>query len=447
MRFNLSLVIPILWLMAGCRTYQSYHATPVDTATILSELVTSRRPATSADSGAGMRTTLSLHQAASWMSAHNPDLRELRAAYDGLAARANVRTPLPNPTIEVGVARGFRVAETEESRTQPFVVLGFAIPFGPRLARTDDLHAAEAEAARVELVARHRELYLQLRGAFLRCALLRRRLQVHEALISEAGRVRKLAVRLTEIGQTSALDVGLMDLDAGQLRLGHNELMAELAAGRAELASLTGVSEQRFGDLPVADVATVRMPGIDELRGLLAENHPELVPLQAHYEVAERALRLEVTNQYPDLQIAVEGEQETGERKREFGLAAGIEVPLFDRNQQGITEAVQARRAARVRYEAAAGRALAELEALADQLALVRKRQHIVDQELLPQAQANLASARRLLEAGQLDALRFLELQRGRRELEIASLDAQVTRLDVELALERLTGTPLLRRR
>ena len=56
-------------------------------------------------------------------------------------------------------------------------------------------------------------------------------------------------------------------------------------------------------------------------------------------EVVERQLHLEITEQYPDPTFGSSLGGEAGERKRTLGLSLGIEIPLFDRNQQVIAEA------------------------------------------------------------------------------------------------------------
>jgi outer membrane protein TolC len=96
-----------------------------------------------------------------------------------------------------------------------------------------------------------------------------------------------------------------------------------------------------------------------------------------------------------------------------------------------------------VAYEAAAARLLARLDTLylrdrrlLDRLAYLRD-------TLRPQAEANLADARRLVQAGRMDALAYLELERGSRELRLAEQDLDLQRREIALDLEGLLGLPL----
>ena len=73
----------------------------------------------------------------------------------------------------------------------------------------------------------------------------------------------------------------------------------------------------------------------------LRDNHPELARLRARYEAAEAALRLEISKQFPDLRIGPSAAGDSGDKKTVLGLALGIALPIFDRNQQAIAAAAQ----------------------------------------------------------------------------------------------------------
>lgn len=183
---------------------------------------------------------------------------------------------------------------------------------------------------------------------------------------------------------------------------------------------------------------------LEELRSRLVGNHAGLARLRARYEEAESSLRLEVARQYPDLQIGPSIGGEAGERTTILGLSLGIELPIFDRNQQAIAQAEQYREELRSRYEAEANRALAELERAQIAVQLAASRRRALDESVLPQARKSIELARESLSAGSGDALRLLDAERSYREVVIESLDAQLAERQAWVDLELSVGRPLV---
>lgn len=176
----------------------------------------------------------------------------------------------------------------------------------------------------------------------------------------------------------------------------------------------------------------------------MVANHPELARLRAQYEVAEAELRLEVAKQYPDFHFGPSFERETGEKKTVLGLTLGIDIPLFDRNQQGIASSKKRREEIRTKYEAAANRALASLEKTWRSIQLVNEKLKLLKNTLLPKANADLELARKSLETGATDALRFLETERGQRAVLIEALDTELSVREAWVDLEQAVGLPLV---
>jgi outer membrane protein TolC len=423
-------------VLSGCQTYQPQPLDSQIIDTIAAEQAETRISA--------VGETLSLTTAAQWMSTSNPDLAALRQEYKRLESMAAVRTPLPNPELDLGLARAFRISGATASRTQPFAALGFSIPLGPRREANDNLKGVEAERARTAVVARHRKLYLELRAAYVRHTVATQRLTEQEALIADAIRLKEAGVQLAGIGNVSALDVGMLDLDVGRLKLERSELRMQVAERRSELAALIGVSRRQLEHLRTPQISAPQLPDTAALVKKLAANNTDLAVLRADHAVAEAALRLEVANQYPDLHIGTSGEQEPGEETRFLELSAGIDLPLFDRNQEAITAASETRTVVRTAYRTKAAKLLTALEASQATAVLIDERRGILREELQPHADKNLEQARKLLEAGQIDVLRYLELKRGVRELRMAELAILADAIEAVLDIEGLVGAPLI---
>jgi cobalt-zinc-cadmium efflux system outer membrane protein len=158
---------------------------------------------------------------------------------------------------------------------------------------------------------------------------------------------------------------------------------------------------------------------------------------------AERALRLEIAEQYPDLAFGPTLRTEVDESHELLGLPLGVELPLFSRNQQGVAEALGVRSEARARYEVACSRALAALEHARRALDLAIRRRADLESGVLPQAQASVDLMRRALAAGSAGALDLLTAERSEQEVRLEVLAARRAEHAAWAALEAAVGEPL----
>jgi cobalt-zinc-cadmium efflux system outer membrane protein len=434
-------LLPALAL-AAC---QSYEPKPLEPEAVLASVDQSRRSPDGDGAPAADRPAFTFSRAADLLARHGPTLKEARAEYETALALARVPTPLPNPTLEVGPNYGFG-PDARSRQLQPFGSIGITIPLGGRLGDQDEVNRLGAELARVELQARHREAYLDLRRQYAAWAIAHERLRIRGELAADADRSLVLGRKLQEGGRLSALDVSLLELEAARIQTESLDVQGEIADLAGDLSLAMGVHADHFLPLPAPALPGVpaAAPDLQALRGRLTGNHAELGRLRARYEVAERELRLEIAKQYPDLTLGPSFEKETGEQKTVLGLAIGIELPIFDRNQQGIAVASQRREEVRAKYEAAASRALASIERADRKVRVAAEKLKRVRDGLLPKAQAGLELARKALSAGATDALRLLEAERSQRAALLEALDAEMALWTAWVELERAVGCPLV---
>ena len=305
---------------------------------------------------------------------------------------------------------------------------------------------ARANELRVNGIAKHRELYLELRRRFVALSISVEIQKARTAIKNQAMRSVDTSRRLVEAGQATALDTALFELEAG--RAESELLLSEehVAHARSDLAALVGVDGDHFLNphglqLPVLPNL---VPDLALLKKKMIFHHGDLARLRARYERAECQLKLEVAKQYPDLKIGPSGAGDPGETSTLLGLSLGIQLPLFDRNQQAIAQARHLREEIRIRHDSAANRALAGLDRAHAALVLAANRRRVLEEKVLPQAQRSIDLAHRSVVAGAGNALRLLDAERSHRAIMIevhrASLAERTAWIDLELAV----GKPLM---
>ena len=443
----------VRWIPAvlGCLLLQactSFTPEPLDPAVTIANVNDVRRAPDGAErqEEGAERPAFTLALAAQWMREHGPTVKEAIAAYKTALARAQIATPLPNPGIEGGIQWGFGSDVERVNQVTPLGSIGFSIPLGPRLSRQDELNQAQAEVARVDALASYRESYLELRARYTSLAIARTRERLRETISAAARQTVNVARQLVDAGSATAVDVALFELEHARSLAARLRAEQVTAVTETGLSELIGVHADLFAQLDESPLpALLPMPPDPEtLRELLVAHHPILGRLRAKYEAAERALRLEIARQYPDFNFGPFYDGETGERKSVLGLTLGLEIPLFDRNQQAIAEATKRREEVRVQYEAAANRALAEFEGAFRSVELTGRRRELLQEQIMPRAAASIRIARDSLSAGSGDALRLLDAERSQREIQVELLEAELGEREAWSALEQALGYPLM---
>lgn len=210
---------------------------------------------------------------------------------------------------------------------------------------------------------------------------------------------------------------------------------------RFALASRTGVAARGFA-IPAFPKLPAEIPEVETLNGRLLRDHPALARLRARYDVAEKELRLELARQYPDLDIIGLFEQDQGVNR--YGIGIGIDLPIFDRNQQGIARADRHRDEVRANYMSEMRIALAQIEGAHARLRNRIRHLRALTQQVVPLAEQTRVLIAAGLESGTADALRLLTYLRREAELRIDVLEAEWSVYESWSELERACGSPLL---
>jgi len=414
----------------GCRTYAPQ---PIDPEETLAQIAQERDNAAEGE-------VVSLRDAAGLMRKYNPRLQEVRAAYATEQAVANVKTPLPNPTLDFAPLYS-NVAGLGSDRWGADLGLGWTILLAGKRRLNDELNAIRAEAGSIDVLAAEREEYLALRGEMLDLAMAGRIEAASDTLYRTAQRALASVRAMVLATQGTALDVLQFEQEVYQAEVDVAAGQEVTAVARATVGARAGVAPGAF-----ARAEAPKLPGMipdrDELGHRMLRDHPGLARLRARYAVVEKELQLEIARQYPDLNIAGLYESDGGDNR--FGIGIGIELPIFDRNQLGIARADARRNEVRAQFEAQVRRGLADIDTAYGQLKARHRQLTILKERLEPATGRMLDLARRSLEAGSVDGLQFLTVVKDNRRMRIRVLRVEQDVLDAWAQLEAACGSPLL---
>lgn len=365
----------------------------------------------------------------------NPDLRLARARAEVPLAGAKEAGWWPDPSIEASLLRftdrgsptrfrlngpsidgvnlgglestpfGFRRVESE-SIEDPYIVgasLSLTIPISGRLAVEKDLAWSQYDAAWRDIAVREWQLVENLRTTWREWSAASERLRLTQEYLARLEVVADNTHQLAGVGELPPTDARLIRIELARQQTTLIAVQLQEERGRLKLLAMMGLPP----DCPVQcapdlNVPPVHVPGKDWRKVLLA-SHPRLKAAQADYETAEQSLRLEIREQYPDLDIGPSYSFEEGFSR--LGMGVGFKLPLWNRNRRAVAEAIAAREAARVRAQtqlesavSAYRRAQADLEAAHD-------RRRTLTQTVAPLVDQQVDDTRKLLDVGEVDIL------------------------------------------
>jgi outer membrane protein TolC len=350
--------------LAGCVHYQPAPIHPDETASALEArsldapgLKTFLEANHHADSTAWDFETLTL-AALYW----HPSLDIARTEWASTHAGETTAAARPNPTVSAGPDYNFNAA----SGLTPWIGnLNLDWPVetagkrGKRIARAQSL----STAARLRLGIVAWQVRSQLRAALLEHAAAASREQL---LVAQLAVQEKIVERLESkirAGAATRLEASPARIALAKARIEAGAARSAAAEARARVAEAIGIPASALAGVrwsfPLEVPASAELTSAEARRAALLGRADVLAAL-ADYAAAEATLRLEIAKQYPDLHLGTGYQYDQGENK--WGLSVGAELPLLNRNQGPIAEAMSKRAEFAARFTAVQAKAIAEID-------------------------------------------------------------------------------------
>lgn len=377
MKTSAALALPLL--AAGC---VAYEPAPIDWAAEAVRFET-----------APARVSLSVADVRRRAVAFSPELNALRLAHATSEAKADAAGWWEDPSLDVD---WLRILQEPEN---PFVwggSLTFTLPLSGIPGLEKRAAKAYAEADRWSLVAAERDAAGE---AAVLAVTVRELKRVNETIARRLASTNYLAAsaaaaRLAEAGELSRVEQEQLVADArewartGQ-ELAHERLAAETALRRTLLLAPTCAIDWTDSGGACAGFPT------NAYTYLAFTNAPSVRAAVARLAGGEAELDREIRRQYPELSVGPAYSREEGFNR--VGFAAGVTLPLWNRNRVGIATARGTRDEARQ----------AAVEAWRDAVQRwhgLKAEQARLHADARPSELASLDAADRLYAIGELDA-------------------------------------------
>lgn len=365
----------------------------------------------------------------------NPEIaiaaREVQAT-EGVIRQAGI---IPNPELAASVEDTRRETRTTTVQINQPLELG-----GKRSAR---ITAAERgrDVALAELRAKQAEIRASVMVAFYEVVSAQERLGLAQASAELARRATTAASKRVAAGKVSPVEETRARVAESGVRIELAQAQSELANARNRLAATWGANQPRFDrvDGGVNDLPAV--PEWDALAARVADS-PGLMRARAEVDRRQALTRLERARQIPDITVSVGATRDEQIGRNQAIVGVSIPLPLFDRNQGNLQEAISRTYKAQDELAAAVVRLQSELAQSYERLRAARRQAELYQTEILPGAQSAYDAATKGFEFGKFSFLDVLDAQRTLFQSRSQYLRALSQAHQTAAELDRLLGEP-----
>lgn len=298
----------------------------------------------------------------------------------------------------------------------------------------------EVRRQQLDVLARTRASYFGLANAYAQIELNRQNL-VSLKQIAEISRSKY------EVGNQSAADVFVAEIEASKLLETRRDLERTLAAEQSRLNVL--MNRDAFASLgePVETVIRPLTYSIDDLRQLTIAHRPEIARTRATVQAEKAKLELAHREWIPDPAITIQGQRYNNATQVVSELNTGVSFNIpwsnYRKYSAGVREAGHTLGAAQQALEGLQREALGLLRDVWQKVETAHHHVELIDDKLVPQAKQAFAAHQLAYESGQAGFLDWITAQRNVRDLLSMQRQSQADYQTALAELEAVVGADL----
>jgi len=428
----------LLTILFGCASYRIAAVKPEPPLLVRDYAVAEEKAAPPEPAG-----ELTLPQALALALMKNPGLKGFSYEIRAREAQALQASLLPNPelTLELenfggsGEVRGFGATESTFQLSQ-FIELS-----GKRKKRSE-VAALGSDVAAREYEEKRLALFTSVVKDFVEVLTAQRRVALEEELLSVSEQFLHSIQKRVEAGKVSPAEVSRARVALSTVQIELEQARQELQSARQRLAANWGSTQPQFQKVTGELEKIPALPPPEKLQALIA-NHPGLARWKTVLRQQEVRLALEKAMRVPDPTLSG-GVRYLGEPDdRAFVLGISLPIPLFNRNQGGISEAEYRLRQAEQYQQAFELSLRTRLSEIYHRLSAVSREISTLKSSSLPEAQNAYQTIYQGYLMGKFSFLDLLDAQRTLFRIRSRYLEALRGYHTSVADLERLIGQDL----
>jgi cobalt-zinc-cadmium efflux system outer membrane protein len=375
--------------------------------------------------------------------------REEKGVRDAGKVRAGL---LPNPTLDLEAGTGALTGSKNENS----LALGVSQEFFLAGKRDKRLTIAERELDiyRWQVADRERQLREEVKTSFYDAVLAKERLALADRSIALNRQLLDVTKERLAAGDIPELEMNLVKVELARSEGGRIEVSKAMLQSQSRLWTLMGLPP---GSQPVIEgkleSATPVAKSVADLKQLAHSSRPDIKALEAEKGRGDADVILAEAERTPNLTAGLVFRRDTtsmeigGVEGKDTGYTIGVKlsmpIPVFDKNQAGIQEAIAKKNSSESRLTAASRTverdvetAYATFQNAASVLALYKT-------DIIPQLDENLKLTQEAYRLGEVSILSVIQEQKKFFEVNDGYLTALHDRQAALVKLESAVATEL----
>ncbi len=388
------------------------------------------------------KDSISLYQAVSRASAHNPALAALNFELSAQRAEAELAglSQSPSVTFEVEDIAGTG-GHTGLDAAQATLGVAWLVEGSIRQGRQAFANA-KTHSVLAEMNLKKLDIASETARLYLYCLANQARLEMTEQSVVLAEKTVAEIKKRLQIGKTADVELSRAQAEVARRKLDAEDVEHELASSYRLLAAQWGETIPKFSSV-TGDIFVMPQPIAFDVLKLRMANNPEFIRLSTERNVKQAALELEKSKSSAPWEVKL-GVRHY-EANQDQALVAGVSIPFGERsrNKAGIARA-QAKisalgaeeKALQVNYQTML---FVEYQEYLHSL----HRMNAYRNEIIPKLESALKKTRKAYQLGRYSFLEWQSVQSDLFEAQAELLESSVDAHLKMIQIERLTGVQL----
>ncbi len=327
--------------------------------------------------------------------------RELEAVA-GSILQAGLR---PNPRVEA------LIEDLRPENRLTAIYVNQALELGGK--RPARIAAAERrqDVVLAELNAMRAEIRAAVMAAFFDVLVAQERFLLTQGLVELSQRATTAASKRVTAGKVSPVEETKARVAEASVRVELSQAATNLKMARKRLTAIWGNATPRFERAEGQVEALPALPALKDLTARLA-NAPGLARAQLEVNRRQALVEVERSLRIPDVTLSLGGRRNNEAGLNQALLGVSLPIPIFNRNQGNILEALRRTDKARDELSGTEIRLNNEIAQALERLNVARQEIEVLQREILPGAQSAYDAATKGYIMGKFSFLEVLDAQR-----------------------------------
>jgi cobalt-zinc-cadmium efflux system outer membrane protein len=378
--------------------------------------------------------TVTLTDALNHALSANPELavalRE-REAIEGIRVQAATRL---NPSISTSVQ------DTRRENRQIYLQLNQEIELGNKREARMDAADAIYKKSNAELDSKKAEIHANVVSAFYELLAAQERLKLSQSSLEVANQALDAAAKRVKAGKSSPVEETKSKIAQSSAKIELGQATSQLNSARKRLSALWGSSNPVYAH---AKGNVENIPAIASLNDLSSalENAPAITIAKLEINARDGITKVERSKATPNITLSagvVNNQELGGDNQALLGLS--VPIPVFDRNQGNLQEAVSRQYKAQDQLVALKAQLEANLAFQYERLNAARQTSESIRSEILPGSQSAFDAATKGFQAGKFDFLDVLDAQRTLFQAKSQYIQSLIDAHQAIAEIERILG-------